>query len=196
MADISHLGGLNPVEALDLENYADNKESTFRLPPKGRYTLRAPESFPPAAFGRTKAGSLQVQIDPTIAGPTNEGFTVRFVKISAKTFDRSGTKVSQVGDYLRACGFKGTLSDEQAIADAIEMTAGSLYEAKLDWRAYNKRTGWSLEGMERFPRNEDGTYQSWVTDPAEVGKTDENGRPLRVLASLFIPLGGFIPQGE
>jgi hypothetical protein len=196
MADLSHLGGLNPVEALDLANYADNKESTFRLPAKGRYTLRAPESFPQAAFTRTKSGSLQVQIDPTIAAGEHEGFTVRFVKVSAKTFDRGGVKVSQVGDYLRACGFKGTLADEQAIADAIDATAGSIYEAKLDWRAYNKRTGWSLEGMERFPRNEDGTYQSWVIDPAEVGKTDDQGRQLRVLASLVIPFGGFIPAGE
>lgn len=196
MADLSHLGGLNPVEALDLENYADNKESTFRLPAKGRYTLRAPESFPPAAFTRTRAGSLSIQIDPTVVGPTNEGFTVRFVKVSAKTFDRDGVKVSQVGDYLRACGYRGPLNTEQAIADAVESTASAIYEAKLDWRAYNKRTGFSIEGMERFPKLADGTYQSWIVDPQEVGQVDENGRALRVLANLTIPFGGFIPAGE
>lgn len=196
MADLSHLGGLNPVESLDLANYADNKKSAFQLPAKGRYTLRAPESFPPAAFTRTKAGSLQIQIDPTVIGPTNEGFTVRYVKVSAKTFDRSGQLVSQIGDYLRAVGFRGTLSDEQAIADAVESTAGAVYEAKLDWAGYNKRTGWKLEGMERFPRNEDGTYQPWTIDPSEVGKTDDEGRQLRVFANVVLPFGGFIPQGE
>ena len=196
MADLSHLGGLNPVESLDFANYADNKESTFRLAPKGRYTLRAPDSFPPAAFGRTKKGDLSIQIDPTIVGPTNEGTTVRFVKVSAKVFTRSGQNASQVGDYLRSVGFAGTLSNEQEIADAVEATAGSIYDAKLDWRVYNKRTGFSLEGMERFPKLADGTYQSWVIDPAEVGKTDDNGQQLRLLANLTIPFGGFIPVGE
>lgn len=193
MADLSHLGGLNPIETLDLSNYADNKESTFRLPAKGRYTLQSPDSFPEAAFGRTKAGALSVQIDPTIVGPTNEGFTVRFTKISNKTFERGGQKVSQVGDYLRACGFKGTLKTESDVVNAIETTAGCVYEAKLDWRAYNKRTGWSIEGMERFPKLADGSHQSWIVDPSEEGKTDENGRPLRVLANLQVAFGGFIP---
>lgn len=196
MADLTHLGGLNPVEALDFANYADNKESTFRLPPKGVYTLRAPDSFPSAAFTRTKAGSLQIQIDPTIVGPTHEGFTVRYVKVSTKTFERNKTLVSQVGDYLRAHGFNGTLTDEQSIADAVEATAGLTYQAKLDWKSYNKRTGWAIEGMEKFPKNADGTYQSWIIDPQEAGKTDEQGRQLRVLANLFIPLGGFVPASE
>lgn len=193
MADLSHLGGLNPVEALELGNYADNKESTFRLPVKGTYTVVAPTAFPPAAFTRTKAGSLQIQIDPSIVDQPYEGFTVRFVKVSAKTFDRKGVKVSQIGDYLRAHGFNSTLADEQAIADAVEATAGQVYKVKLDWRGYNKRTGWSVEGMERFPKNADGTYQSWIVDPSEVGKMDDEGRQLRVLANLFIPIGGFIP---
>lgn len=122
--------------------------------------------------------------------------TVRFVKISNKGFKRGDKIVSQVGDYLTAHGFKGTLRTEQDVADAIEGTAGRAYQAKLDWRAYNKRTGWSLEGMERFPRNEDGTYNSRVVDPAEVGKLDEQGRQLVVFANLTIPFGGFIASTE
>lgn len=196
MADLSHLGDLKPVEALDFAHYSDNKESTFRLAPKGRYTLRAPDTFPSAAFGRTKNGDLSVQIDPTIVGPTNEGLTVRFVKVSAKIFKRNGDNASQVGDYLRACGFAGTLENEQEIADAVESTAGSIYEAKLDWRAYNKRTGFTLEGMERFPKLSDGSHQSWIIDPQEKGVLDDNGQQLRVLANLNIPFGGFIPAGE
>lgn len=190
MADLSHLGGLNPVEALDLENYADNKVSAFRLPEKGRYTLQAPDSFPPAAFSRTKAGALSIQIDPTIVGPTNEGFTVRFTKVSAKPFQRDGKTVSQVGDYLRACGFKGTLANEQEIADAVEATAGSLYEALLDWRAYYK-DGFVLQGMTRFPKNDDGTYQSWVEHPTAK---NEDGSAVRVRANLVVDR--FVPAAE
>lgn len=194
MADLSHLGGLKAVEQLDLDNtYPVAKESTFQLPPKGTYVMRAPDSFPGAAFSRTKADDLSVQIDPTIVGPDHEGFTVRFVKVSAKVFNRNGKGVSQVGDYLKACGFSGVLKGEDQIIEAVETTAGATYQAKLDWRAYNKRTGWTLEGMERFPKNEDGTHQSWVIDPTEVGKTDDTGRQLRVLANLTIPFGGFIP---
>lgn len=194
MPNLSHLGGLNPIEQLDLDGtYPVAKESTFSLPPKGVYVLQNPDSFPEAAFSATKTGSIQVQIDPTIVGPRNEGFTVKFVKVSAKVFDRNGKKVSQLGDFLKACGFSGSLSTIEDIGNAMDSVAGRTYQAKLDWRSYNKRTGWTLEGMERFPKLADGTYQSWVIDPTEVGKEDENGRQLRVLANLTIPFGGFIP---
>lgn len=194
MADLSHLGGLNPVEQLDLDNtYPVAKERTFQLPAKGEYIVRAPETFPQEAFSHTKAGSFSAQIDPTIVGPDHEGFTIKYVKVSAKVFDRNGSKASQLGDYLKACGVSGRLSNEQEFADAVERTAGTNYKVKVDWRGYNKRTGWAIEGMEKFPKLADGTYQSWTTDPTEEGKTDENGRPLRVLANLTIPFGGFVP---
>lgn len=185
MADISALGNLKPIDTQDLsgDTYVDARESTFQLPKKGEYVLQAPESFPPAAFGATKEGNLSVQIDPTIVGPTNENFTVRFTKVSAKPFQRGGVTVSQAGDYLRACGFRGQLKSAQDVADAIEATAGAQYRAVLDWRAYNSKTGFSLEGMERFPKNADGTYQAWVNDPTGL---DENGNPQRVRANVII----------
>jgi len=193
ISDISHLGGLKEIEQLDMDNtYPVAKESTFQLPPKGTYTLRAPDSFPSASFDRTKNGDLSIQIDPTIVGPTGEGLVVRYQKISNKGFKRGNQTVSQVGDYLAATSFSGSLKTEQDVADAVELTAGTVYQAKLDWRAYNKRTGWSLEGMERFPKNADGTHTSRVVDPAEVGKVDDTGRQLIVFANLYIPFGGFI----
>ncbi len=194
MADLTHLGTINPVEALDMTNYTVNKENTFRLPPAGVYTLMAPDSFPQAAFSRTKGNSLQVQIDPTIVGPTHEGTLVRFVKVSAKPFKRGDQTASVVGDYLAAHGFNGTLSNEQEIADAVEATAGQTYEAKLDWRAYNTRTKFTLEGMTRFPKLADGSYQSWIIDPAEEGLKDDQGRQRRVFANLTIPFGGFVKK--
>ena len=185
MADLSSLGNLAPVETLDVdETYVPAKESTFRLPAKGEYTLRAPESFPTEAFGTTKAGHLSVQIDPTIVGPTNENFQLRFQKVSAKPFERGGVKVSQAGDYLRANGFSGRLTSVQDIADAVEATAGNTYKAQLDWRAYNSQTGFQVEGMEKFPKLEDGSHQSWIEDP--TSPEDADGKRTRVPARLFI----------
>jgi hypothetical protein len=185
MADISHLGGLQSVEQLDLENYVDNRKSTFQLPKKGRYTLRAPDAFPSTAFTRTKkTGALSVQIDPTIVGPTNEGFQLRYTNVSATPFKRGGSTVSQLGDYLRACGSRAILKTEKDQADAAEATAGTMYQADIDWRVYNKTTGFALEGMEKFPKLEDGSYQSWIEDTGDIDA--ETGKPKRLRANLVI----------
>jgi hypothetical protein len=196
MADISRLGQLNTSAPLDLEIYADVKTG-FQLPEAGRYTVRAPESFPDTAFGATKAGFLSAQIDPTIVGPTNEGFQIRFTKVSAKTYKRSGADVSQLGDYLRACGMRVQVTgDPQSLADAVERTANAVYQVDVDWRAYNKNTGFTVEGMKNFPprRDKDGNviggYQSWVEDPTEKG---EDGKPLRLRANLQVDR--YIPAG-
>ena len=191
MADISHLSGLGPAEPLDLEKYPVNRKSKFRLPPHGQYTLRAPESFTQASFTESKAGKLLAQIDPTVASGPHEGFQLRRTRVSAKVYQRDGEPVSQVGDYLVSVGYKGPLADEQQIADAVEATAGKTFQAELDWRAENFRTGFKVIGMRNFPRLEDGTHQQWVDDPTELG-TD--GKSLRLLANVFIR--NFIPASE
>lgn len=198
--DISHLGGLAPVEPLDLDSYLDNKESNFQLPPKGRYTVRAPESFTQASFGVTRAGALSITVDPTIVSPTNEGFNIRFTKVSAKPFKRGASTASQAGDYLRACGLRGKYTTNEAISDAVEQTANALLQVDLDWRAYNKNTGFSVEGMERFPSDGNGGHLPWFNDPtdfeaAEDGsiKLDAEGNKLpkrlraNVVVSRYIP---------
>jgi hypothetical protein len=182
IADISALGGIQAVEPLDLENYADNK-GAFELPKKGRYTVQAPEAFPAEAFGRTKAGALSAQVDPTIVGPTNEGFQLRFTKVSAKQFQRGGVKVSQLGDYLRACGVRGTLNDEQEQADAVEATANLNYTVDVDWRAYNSNNGFSVEGMGQFPTDGNGGHLQYYLDESDP---DENGDPRRLPARVFV----------
>ena len=182
-ADISALGNLNSAEPLDFELYADAKAG-FDLPKAGVYTLRAPDSFPSTSFGATNAGYLSAQIDPTIMGPTNEGFNIRFTKVSAKSFKRSGVTVSQLGDYLRACGRAGAIPGEpQAQADAVAETAGRVYQAELDWRAYNKNTGFQVEGMKNFPKLANGEHQSWIEDPQEKS---EDGTPVRLRANLSV----------
>lgn len=197
MADISALGGLTSSEPLDMENYEDVKVSSgggFQLPPAGIYTLRAPESFPAEAFGASQAGALTAQIDPTIVGPTNEGTQVRFIRVSAKTFPRGNGLASRMGDYLRACGNRAKLDGTpQALANAVEQTAGAVYQAKLDWKAYRKLPDGSkfeLKGMDNFPRNaETGTHQSWVEakdSNGNVVKDAETGEPIRARANLDI----------
>ena len=88
-------------------------------------------------------------------------------------------------------GFQGSLSSDQDIADAIESTAGKTFEAELDWRAENYRTGFKLVGMSKFPKGADGSYQQWVDDPTETGA---DGKPLRLLANVFIR--NFLPAQE
>lgn len=197
MADISALGTLTPSEPLDLDTYADVKASnSFRLPKAGRYTLRAPESFPSTAFGKTKAGNLSIQIDPTIVGPTNEGFLIRFARISHKSYLRRGEQVSQIGDYLRACGARGRVSaDPQEAADQVEATANLTYEANLDWRLYGKGHGEGgsdlvIEGMSNFPKGADGEPTPYVQSRTQK---DDNGNPVVLRANIEIANGGFIP---
>lgn len=188
MADISALGQLNPTEALDLDTYKSVGQGR-PFPRAGRYTLRAPESFPTEAFGKTKAGNLSAQIDPTIVGPSHEGTVLRFTRVSAKDFRRGGEIVSQVGDYLKACGQSGKVSgDPQEVADAIERTANLTYEAEIDWRVYAKaqnRDGsdFVVEGMTNFPKDAQGNPVPYVESPTAK---DEQGNPLRLRANLQI----------
>lgn len=185
MADLSRLSNLNPTEPLTLDDtYQD--ATGFELPPAGEYIVRAPETFPTEAFGVSNSGALTVQIDPTILGPTGEGFTIRYARVSAKQFDRKGTKASQLGDYLRACGVTGTFNTPQDQANAVEQTASKPYRVELDWRVYKKMSDGSefkVDGMRNFPTNGNGGYLPFVVHPTEK---DEKGNPLRLRANLQI----------
>ena len=191
MADISALGEMKQVEPLDLDNYAENKEFTA-IPKAGRYTVQAPSSFPQAAFGRSQANALTAQIDPTIIGPTNEGYQLRYTKVSAKTFKRNNITVSQLGDYLKAVGVRGRFTDEAALADAVEQTANQVYQVDIDWRAYNKDTKYALEGMTRFPSDGNGGYLPWTEDPN--AKDPQTGEPVRLRANVTVVR--FVPAGQ
>lgn len=189
MADLSQLGGLEPTSMLDANTYKTQSTGAFILPAAGRYTLRSPESFPATSFGKTQAGKLSIRIDPTIAGPTSEGLTVRFTNISAKVFQRGSGEASMIGDYLKAVGYQGNIpGDPQALADLVEQTAGAQYEAILEWEArHGGFGGFKLKGMSKFPQNADGTYQSWVNHPTETVLNDAGEKvPLRLRANLVV----------
>lgn len=164
-----------------MDIYIDSKEFTG-IPKAGRYTVRAPENFPQEAFGATKAGYLSVAVDPTIVGPTNEGFPIRFTKVSAKTWNRGGVRVSQLGDYLRACGRRANVSaDPQAQADAVEQTANSIYQIDADWRAYCKEDGFQVEGMDRFPSDGNGGKLPYFAHPTLKAKDPTTGETIKVV---------------
>lgn len=186
MADISSLSGLAPVEQLDLDSsYAVNKpKPKFQLPKRGVYTLQAPAQFTSESFGVSKAGALTVAIDPTILDESAAGYQLRYTKVSAKVYQRDGQNVSQLGDYLNACGVTGSFNSPQDLADAAEATAGLTFRAELDWRAY--KDGFEVEGMTKFPKLEDGTHQSWVDHPTAKEERDGKQVPVRCFANLFI----------
>ena len=184
VADISLLGNLNSSEPLDLDIYKDAQELPL-LPPAGRYTVQAPESFPTEAFGKTQANFLSVQIDPKIVSNGHDGYTLRYTIISAKPFKRSGVTVSQVGDYLRAVGVRGKVgSDPASIVEAVEQTANQLYEVDIDWRAFHKGTGFTVKGMTNFPSDGNGGRLPYVLHPTEKDPT--SGEPVKVRANLVV----------
>lgn len=195
MANISHLGTLTPSEPLDLDTYADVKASGSggrMVPPPGRYTVRAPESFPDTAFGASKAGALLAQIDPTVVGGEHDGYQIRFVKVSAKVFNRTikeagvekKVPASQVADYLRACGRRGSVpTDPQEIANLIEQTAGQLYEIETDWKVWDKfsSTEYTLrENADRFAKDADGNPMPFIT------VKDADGNDMRLRANVEV----------
>lgn len=196
MADLSALGELAPSEPLDVETYQPREDRPrFVFPKAGRYTLRAPESF---SFGKSNSGALTVQIDPTIVGPASEGVTLRFIRISAKTWTgKDGKPVSQVARYLRSVlGATHVPGDPQQLADLVETTANRMYDAYVDWRLFAKGEGPDgqdliIEGMENFPKDANGEPQNFIFSKTQK---DEQGNPKRLRANLEIT--GFVPASN
>jgi len=197
MADLSNLGELLPTSTLDGNTYKTQTTGGFQLPKAGRDTLRSPESFPATSFGKTNAGNLSITLDPTIVGPSNENFKPRFIKVSAKLYERpkgSGNEVSQAGDYLKSVGYTGNIpGDPQELANLVEQTAGAQYEAILDWEATHRASGFKVKGMRNFPTDGNGGYQNWVAHPSETVMNDKGEKePLRLRANIVIDR--FIPR--
>lgn len=193
MANIANFD-IAPSESLNLNDYqkiGGSKERKF--PNKGQYTFKTTDSFTEESFAPNKANTaLTFAINPVIVGPTNEGYQLKFNsgRISGKVYQRKGKSVSQLGDYLLACGVEGTVpGDPQAQADLVEQTAGATFEAGVDWRAYNKATGQSTEGMENFPADGKGGHLPYLLSETEV---DEEGNPKKIWANVEITY--FVPR--
>lgn len=194
MASISELNNVAPTEPVDLGEIAPARKPRF--PRQGIYTFRVPDNLDPAfTFGTTQAGYRSVEIDPTIVGPENAGYQVRFQKLSAKTFKETDKNTgavrttSQVARFLAACGVQGTLATDDDLINAVMSTQGKEFRAVLDWRAYNKRTGQEVEGMKNFPTFANGDPQPWIEDPDDLVESTKNPGtmiPKRYSARAFI----------
>jgi hypothetical protein len=184
-----------PTESLNLDTdyptIGGTKERKF--PNKGRYTLRTTDSFTEESFAPNKANTaLTFAINPVIVGPTQEGYELKFNsgRISGKVYQRKGKPASQLADYLKAVGVTGTVpGDPQAQADIVQGTAGMTFEALLDWRAYDKSTGRSVEGMENFPSDGKGGHLPYLLSETEV---DEEGNAKKIWANVEVAL--FLPK--
>lgn len=180
-ANIADLSNLQAGDPLDHDIYVDAKEMA-PPPPKGEYIFRAADKI---TLGATQQNFLSAQTDPTIIGPTNEGYQVRFTKVSAKPFKRGQATVSQLGDFLRAvfgpsCPRPRTVPEQ---TDAATSTASRTFRATGDWEAYDKETKWTLKGMENFPKNADGTFSPSVEVPDSGNK--ELNIPARKIRANF-----------
>lgn len=190
MVDISALGELRPAEPLDLPQYRAAVEGT-PTPKKGKYTVRAPESFPATAFSKTQKGFLSAAVDPTIIGPENEGQVIRFTRVSAAPWkDRDGLTVSQLGRYLKATGLDETVpGDPQAQADAVAQTANKVYQVLIDWKGYcnpNKGgCGFEVKGMDKFPVSATtGEHVPFI--PCPTCKDPATGEPVTVRGNVEV----------
>jgi hypothetical protein len=199
MANISQFD-IAPAEPLDLNDYptiGGGSSTGKKFPVKGRYTLRTTDSFTEESFAPNKANTaLTFALNPVIVGPTNEGYTLKFSsgRISGKVYQRKGRPASQLGDYLKAVGITGTVpGDPQAQADLVESTAGMIFEAGLDWRAYDKSTGTEVAGMENFPSDGKGGHLPYLLSETET-EVDRNGNtvPKKIWANVEIAF--FVPK--
>jgi len=145
-------------------------------PPAGTYTGSAPDKID---FTATNAGKLMAIVDPIkIIGPTNAGEEIRFTRVSTARYkNRNG---SPAGDYLKACGVNptGPLTNEDYV-NLFESTAGRPFQFDLDWEAYDKEDGFSLEGMENFPDDGKGGKSFYVVNPSTGNKLRARARVRR-----------------
>ena len=170
---------LKPFDAIDFENYKDGGGSgkSFAPPPEGRYTGRVPiikddgtDVFSDTNdFGRTQEGYLKLRLDPITVIDAKD-YQIRFTNLSSKKFkNREG---SQVLDLLRSCGIAARPQSEAELRSALKMASNRTFQFQLVWEAYNKDAQESYSGMDSgiFKKNEDGTYQPYVTDPYDGTK--------------------------
>jgi len=186
---VSDLNNLLPSQPVDLGALAPSRP---RFPRAGRYILQVPEGLTfEDTFSQTQAGYLAAEINPTIVGPSSEGYEVRYVKVSAKDYQQKDfrdpskvTTTSQMAQLASACGITGTFPGEpDQQVNIILQTAGRQFEAVLDWKAYNKRTGVETLGMANFPTDDVGNPLPYIVDEDDK---DPGGNAVRYRARIFV----------
>ena len=135
--------------------------------PAGRYTGRVPDKVQIEADDE---GFIKVILDPIQIVDAPAGFRdqVRFERLSSRPRTMGRLKgTSRLTDFLLATGTEPVRSeDPEAWVQAIESTAGQLFDFFVDWRAYDKETEEVLaDSYDDFPMNGDGNKQGYMVNP-------------------------------
>lgn len=166
---VENVAGLNQgaVDEVDWDSYED-ASGEFQLPEEGEYTFRAPDQDG-FEIGETQNGDFKATFTAVVDGGPYDGFEARYTSVSGKVFQRgkSKTKVSQLGDYLRAVGSNARPSsrDKDQQTAAVKSTAGSTFKAFARWEGQCKACQTRVNGMSRF-QNGSGEPQQTIACPS------------------------------
>lgn len=166
-----------PVE-IDYDNYVDASE--FPPPvPEGNYLLKSGWQDPAKKFN-VSGGNLVAILKHTVidVGTSNDGHTIGFDRVSTKTYERSGVKVSGAVDQIRAWGItdKPKTPAEFAAVISAAVDNESQFRAFVQWEAGCNHAGteheveWTapkeelfrVKGMKNFPLLPDGSRNSEI----------------------------------
>jgi len=168
------------LKAPDQEQWAAYDREFPPPPPAGRYLFKAPNEF----TYEDHEGFMRVVVDPVEIQDVPEGkdARIRFTRCSAKprTMGRmAGT--SRLTDYLKACGIPPVESDDpNDWVAAIDSTVGALFEAYIDWDAYDTETQETLAN--RYSEFEDDAEHPGEKVPYAIEPT--SGRKVKARASI------------
>ena len=180
MADINNLE-LKPPDPIDWDD-TGSKGGSFKLVPKGEYTLVAREM---PEKGATREGYLQFKFKTlyiVAPGTPYDSQEVRYTNVNTKNWpNRKGSSFS---DFLLAAGiaFRPTTNEEYEAA--IAATLNVPFRARLDWEAVCKEGNYHyrLKGMENFPTDAEGAKISSFNCP-ECAKI---GREVRLFGNAIV----------
>jgi len=190
VSDINETEGLKAPDPVDFENYDDagGGGQKIVLPPRGVYSLLPTE---PPKVGKTKDGYLQVELTPLELIPPGTPWEVQkinYTRVNTKKWPNKNA--NGFADYLRSHGYDGKPTSNEEYQGAAEALVGHPAQAVVDWEAYCKECRYTLKGMEKFPKNEDGTYEQRVKCPN--CSTAEN--PKWIFANARVV--AFVPPGK
>jgi len=119
------------VEEVDFDNYTDAQD--FPPPvPRGKYTLiQGKPDFNLTADGQ----HLVIAMNHKISGGEYDGRTLMFDRVSNKTFDRDGSKVSMAADHVRAIDSTARPTNREELGEFFIAAEGKTFNAQLDWEA-------------------------------------------------------------
>jgi hypothetical protein len=154
---------LGTVDEIDYATYdpkaAGQVRTSFRLPPEG--VVVTGQVADVVTITKNNSGYLNISAGPVqILDETYKGARVQYADFSAKRWKNQNTSFAL--QFLAACGIDARPTTPEEYKQLAEACAGRTFQFTVQWRGKNPDTGELIEGMENFPQNEDGTYQSMI----------------------------------